>query len=178
MNSSTEKTTERTEKRSGFKQDLEFVRLIPLFQNLEYECLKLIAMLSKQINLVEGDQIITQGEDDGTAYYLIAGKLKAYHRRDDIDHLIQNFEEGQFIGGLSLLGKSIRLYNVQALQKSSVLSLHRENFQKIMKQYPQSMARIATNLAIELTNRDQKILNNISADEIEHNILRLGISLV
>jgi len=52
MNSSTERSAE-SDKRTGFEQDLDHLRKVVLFQGLEYECLKLIAMLCKQIEMIE-----------------------------------------------------------------------------------------------------------------------------
>lgn len=178
MNSSTGKETEATGKQSGFQQDLEHIRQIPLFQNLEYESLKLIAMLSRQINLIDGDQIITQGEDDGNSYYVISGQLKCFHRRDNVDYPIQNFAGGQFFGGLSLFGKSIRLYSVIATEESSVLRLSREGFQKIMRQYPESLNRITANLVADVTAWEQKLLTSTGDRELVQAAEKLGISII
>jgi len=177
MNSSTEKNTDK-QKHSGFQQDLDFLRQIPLFQNLEYECLKLMAMLSKKVDFVEGDQLMVQGEDDGNAYYIISGKLNGSYKKNDTQYPVQLIEPGQFIGGIALLGKSIRLFTIQAMEKSTVLRLNRDGFQKIMKQYPDSMVKIAANLTAGLTTWEQNLLNKEDMLQSEQNVYVLGLSLL
>ena len=177
MNSSTERNVE-SDKLTGFEQDLDHLRKVPLFQGLDYECLKLIAVLSKQINLIEGDQLMIQGEDDGCAYYLITGSLQVFHRQDEVDYPLKTLEPGQFIGGLALLGKTIRLFTVQANEKSTLLRLRRDNFQKVMEKFAGNMTIITANLASELTDWERDILNLTDRKELEGGNQVLGISLL
>lgn len=166
------------DKHSGFKQNLEYVREIPLLQGLDYECVKLITMLSKQIELIEGDQLMVQGEDDGCAYYLINGNLKSSYRIYDKLYQLRDHGPGQFLGGLALLGPAIRLFTLYASESSSVLRLKRDGFQKVMDQYPGSMAKVAANLVSVLSTREQDLLNQIDSGALEADNQVLGFSLL
>ena len=177
MNSSTERSADQ-EKQSAFKQNLEYLREIPLFQGVDYECLKLLTMLSKQIDLIEGDKLMVQGEDDGCAYYLLTGNLKSSYRIYDRLYQLRDYTPGQFLGGLALLGPAIRLFTLYASEPSSVLRLKRDGFQKVMDQYPDSMVKVAANLAQVLRAREQDLLNQIEDEERETGNLALGVSLL
>ena len=177
MNSSTEKSADQ-EKQSVFKKNLEYLREIPLFQGVDYECLKLLTMLSKQMDLIEGDKLMVQGEDDGCAYYLLDGALKSSYRIYDRLYQLRDHAPGQFLGGLALLGPAIRLFTLYASEPSSVLRLKRDGFQKVMDQYPDSMVKIAANLAAVLRAREQDLLNLIGDEEPETGNQALGVSLL
>lgn len=177
MNSPTGKNAE-TERTSGFQQDLEHLRQVPLFQNLNYECLKLMAMLCRKAEIIDGDRLMVQGEDDGCAYLLITGKLESFHHRDGVRYHIGAYEPGQFIGGLALLGKSIRLFTVEATETSTILRINREGFRKVMQQFPDSMTKIAANLAVELSDWEQNQLNRAENRMLEEKEQLLGISLL
>ena len=177
MNSSTGKSADQ-EKQSSFKQNLEFLREIPLFQGVDYECLKLLTMLSKQIDLIEGDQLMVQGEDDGCAYYLLSGNLKSSYRIYDKLYQLRDHSPGQFLGGLALLGPAIRLFTVYASEPSSVLRLKRDGFQKVMDQYPDTMGKVAANFAAVLRAWEQDLLNQIEGGEQENRSQALGVSLL
>jgi CRP-like cAMP-binding protein len=177
MNSSTERSADQ-EKQSVFKKNLEYLREIPLFQGVDYECLKLLTMLSKQIDLIEGDKLMVQGEDDGCAYYLLNGNLKSSYRIYDRLYQLRDHAPGQFLGGLALLGPAIRLFTLYASEPSSVLRLKRDGFQKVMDQYPDSMVKIAANLAAVLRAREQDLLNQIEDAEPETGNQALGVSLL
>ena len=177
MNSSTERSADQ-EKQTVFKQNLERLREITLFQGLDYECLKLLTMLSKQIDLIEGDKVMVQGEDDGCAYLLLNGNLKSSYRIYDRLYQLRDHAPGQFLGGLALLGPAIRLFTVYASEPSSILRLKRDGFQKVMDQYPDSMVKVAANLAAVLRAKEQDLLNQIVEDERETGNLALGVSLL
>jgi CRP-like cAMP-binding protein len=177
MNSSTERSANQ-QKQTVFKQNLEYLREIKLFQGLDYECLKLLTMLSKQIDLVEGDKVMVQGEDDGCAYLLLNGNLKSSYRQYDRLYQLSDHPPGQFLGGLALLGPAIRLFTVYASEPSSVLRLKRDGFQKVMDQYPDSMVKVAANLAAVLRAKEQDLLNQIGDEERETGNLVLGVSLL
>ncbi len=177
MNSSTERHAD-SQKQSEFQQDLDFLRQVPLFQGLDYECLKLMAMLSKRIDLIEGDQLMVQGEDDGSCCYIISGSLKSFHNRNGTDSAVQTYEPGQFLGGLALLGKTIRLFTVQAMTESTILRLNRDSFQKVMQQFPGSMTKISANLAAELTGWERNRLKQAGDETLESGNRLSGISLL
>jgi CRP-like cAMP-binding protein len=179
MNSSTERSADQ-EKQSVFKQNLEYLREIPLFQGVDYECLKLLTMLSKRIDLIEGDKVMVQGEDDGCAYYLLNGNLKSSYRIYDRLYQLGDHAPGQFLGGLALLGPAIRLFTVYASEPSSVLRLKRDGFQKVMGQYPDTMAKVAANFAAIIRAREQDLLNQFEDGEPEHGNQNqaLGVSLL
>lgn len=177
MNSSTEESADK-EKRTGFEQDLEHLRNIPLFQGLDYECLKLMALLCKTVNFVEGDQLMVQGEDDASAYYLLTGHLQSFHTKESVIYPIEHYEPGQFIGGLALVGTTIRLFTLQAAEKSTVLRLSRKSFLKVMEQFPGSMMKIAANITAELTLREQEYLSQLEPKDLESGDQPLGISLL
>jgi CRP-like cAMP-binding protein len=177
MNSSTERSADQ-EKQSVFKRNLDYLREIPLFQGVDYECLKLLTMLSKQIDLIEGDKLMVQGEDDGCAIYLLSGNLKSSYRIYDRLYQLRDHPPGQFLGGLALLGPAIRHFTLYASEPSSVLRLKRDGFQKVMDQYPDGMVKVAANLATVLRVWEQDLLNQIGDQEQEIGNQALGVSLL
>jgi CRP-like cAMP-binding protein len=162
---------------SGFKEDLDYLHQSPLLASLDYECLKLLAMLGKRIDFIEGDQLMIQGEDDGSAYYLISGTVEVLHQRGDTTRRIDTVGPGTFIGGLALLGKSARLFTVQAIGKTTALRLNREGFQKSIKQFPESLQKVSASLVAELMRWDRRIL---AADQTEQSeeVKITGVSLL
>lgn len=157
MSSSMEKASEKRGS-SGFQQDLEYLHEVALLASLDYECLKLLAMLGKRIAFIEGDQLMAQGEDDGCAFYLISGSVEVLHETDGDTRRVTTFGPGSFIGGLALLGKSTRLYTVQATEKTNALRLNREGFQKSIKQFPDSLKKVSASLVTELLRWDRRLL--------------------
>ena len=158
MSLSTEKPNEHGLNTSGFHQDLERLRQIPMLSGLEYGCLKLLAMLCRAIDFRAGEQLIAAGEDNDYAYFIISGRLAASYTADETDHVVREFNSGQFICGAALLGSEPALFGLQALEDTKVMALHREEFQKTMQKFPKGISEVAGNLVSDLVRWDRGML--------------------
>ena len=159
MSLSMEKPTDQqTKKTSGFQEDLEHLRQVPLLRGLDYECLKLLAMLCRRITLITDDELMVQGEDDGHAFMILSGKVNAIYTKGETSRVICQFGPGEFVGGCALLGRLPRLFTLQATEETEVLRLSREEFQKTMQRSPHAFSQITGNLVSQLVSWDRSLL--------------------
>ena len=178
MSLSTGKVTEHEMKKdSGFKEDLEYLRQVPLLSGLDYECLKLLAMFCQRVEFIDDDQLIVQGEDDGHAFLILSGQVKAVFTENDVDSVIRQYGTGEFVGGCALLGRMPRIFTLQATEKTTVLRLGREQFQKALQQFPASISKITRSLLLELVEWDQSQLDMKNREGVS-DYHALGISLL
>ena len=178
MSLSTEKTTDQEAKAiSGFQEDLEYLRQAPLLRGLDYECLKLLAMICRRIEYTNGDQLMTQGEDDGHAFFVISGLLNVIYAEGKTRHIIRQYGPGQFVGGCALLGRMPRIFILEATEKTTTLRLSRGDFQKALQQFPNSISKITANLVSELVEWDRSLLDFQNTGE-DSNLRALGLSLL
>ena len=166
MSSSVEKTPEQEKQpSSGYQEDLDHLRQSPLFQRIDPDCLKLLVMLCKRIEFVKDDQLITQGEDDGHAYLITSGRVSVRYSDGDDHHVIREYRDGDLIGGCSLLGRMTRIFTVQATEQTTALRLSRDDFQKVMKQFPDNVPKVTASLIAALTDWDRILLETQLSDE-------------
>lgn len=178
MSLSTEKVTEqKSKKSSGFKEDLEHLRQVSLLNGLDYECLKLLAMLCRRIEFIDGDKLMVQGEDDGHAFFILSGRLNAIYTEGDASYLIRQYGEGQFVGGCALLARMPRIFTLQATEKTTTLRLNREEFQKTLQQFPASISKITNSLVLELVEWERSQLDMQHTEE-DSDYRSLGVSLL
>ncbi len=178
MSLSTEKVTEQESKKtSGFQEDLEHLRKAPLLRGLDYECLKLLAMLCRRITYITGDQLMVQGEDDGHAFLILSGRVHGIYTGGDTRQVIRQFGPGKFVGGCALLGKPPRLFTLQATEETMTLRLNREEFQKTLQQFPAGIFKITANLVTELVEWDRSLLDIQSIEEMA-DYRALGVSFL
>ncbi|MCK5068900.1 MAG: cyclic nucleotide-binding domain-containing protein [Desulfocapsa sp.] len=170
-------TKQQSQKDSGFKEDLDILRQASLLRGLDHECLKLLAMLCQRIKYTKGDQLMVQGEDAEHAYCVISGQLSAIHTENESTHTIRQYGAGQFVGGCNLLGRIPHLFTLQAVEKTTTLRLSREQFNKVLEQFPSSLSRVTANLVSELANWDRSLLDIKSTGKtLDDN--PLGVSLL
>lgn len=168
----------KDEKLSGYLQDLELVRGIPLFRSLDYECQKLIAMVCKRIIFHPGDQLVKHGEDAEFAYYLLSGQAGAWLLKNNENSKIRSYEEGDFIGGCSLLGKVHHIFTVKAETETVTLRLSRTNFRKVMEKFPSNMNRIIESLVTEISRWDEMSATTFESEENGNKSSGVGVSLL
>jgi len=164
-------------KSSGFKEDLEYLRQVPLLRSLDYECLKLLAMFCRRVEFIDDDQLMVQGEDDGYAFLILSGQVKAVFTENDADTVIRQYGTGEFVGGCALLGRMVRIFTLQATEETTALRLGREQFQKALQQFPTSISKITGSLLLELLewDRSQLDMKNAEGGSDYH---ALGVSLL
>jgi CRP-like cAMP-binding protein len=159
MSSSTEDDTgQKPEILSNFHLELDCLKQIVLFQNLEHECLKLIAIICKQVKFSPDENLMIQGEEGEKAFYIISGGITALHTIGGVEHIIRHYGHGDFIGGGLLLGKIQHNFTLRTREKTTALCLKRSEFLKVLELFPSSFAKVTGRLIRELVKWDNNML--------------------
>ena len=125
-----------------FQENLDILRKINFFSHLPLETLKVLAYLCTRETFKKGEYLFHQNEDDGLVFYIISGKATLFHKDNEGGHLIREYQEGEFVGGLTLLGRLHRLFSLQSITDLTCLMLTREKFAKVLEQFPDLMPKI------------------------------------
>jgi len=141
-----------------FQQNLEILRQIDFFAGLPMETLKVFAYLCERESFATGDHLYREDDDDGQAFYILSGQLCLSHETDGREVIIQNYDAGVFMGGLSLLGPMRRLFSLKAGQDSECLVLTREKFAKAIAQFPELIPKIFKSVVDSIRSWDQQLL--------------------
>jgi CRP-like cAMP-binding protein len=162
---------------SEYQENLDILRQTYFFSGLPLESLKVFAYLCTREKFKNGDALFRQGEDDGDAFCLISGKTQLERTVDSKTFLVRGFGPGEFIGGLSLLGETRRLYTLLALEETICLVLSREKFSKTIQQFPGQMPRIFKAVVSAINRWEELFLAEMSGD-CGGCLPRLGVSLL
>ena len=160
-----------------FQENLDILRQINFFSHLPLETLKVVAYLCTRERFKKGDYLFHQNEDDGLAFYIISGKAALFHKDKNGEHLIREYNEGEFIGGLTLLGSLHRLFSLQSITDLTCLVLTREKFTKALEQFPNLTPKVLKVVVDIICAWEERFLADYTAtcDACKHNI---GVSLV
>jgi CRP-like cAMP-binding protein len=156
MDSSAEKNS--SDPACEFQQNLEILRQIDFFAGLPMETLKVFAYLCARESFAAEDYLYREDDDDGQAFYILSGQLSLIHEVDGREVSIRNYEAGEFIGGLSLLGSTRRLFSLKAGQDTECLLLTREKFTKAITQFPDLIPKIFKSVVDSIRSWDQQLL--------------------
>jgi CRP/FNR family transcriptional regulator, cyclic AMP receptor protein len=125
-----------------YQDNLNLLRQTYFFAGLPLEVLKVFAYLCTREKYKPGDYLFRQGEDDGNAFCIISGRARLERQVGDASHELRVVGPGQFIGGLTLLGPTRRLYSLGAVDDTVCIVLSREKFSKTMHQFSEQMPRL------------------------------------
>jgi CRP-like cAMP-binding protein len=162
---------------SEYQENLNILRQTYFFSGLPLESLKVFAYLCTRERIKNGHVLFRQGEDDGDAFCLIAGKAQLERTFESKTFPVRVFGPGEFIGGLSLLGETRRLYSLRALEETVCLVLTREKFSKTLQQFPGQMPRIFRAVVGAINRWEEHFLEAMSGD-CDGCLPRLGVSLL
>ena len=162
---------------SEFQENLDILRQIYFFSGLPLETLKVFAYLCTRAKFKSGDYLFHQGEDDGQAFYILEGSAVLERADNGNANAVRTIALGQFIGGLTLLGKQRRLFSLRADTDTSCLILNREKFTKTIEQFPDLMPKIFKAVVNGIGEWEERFLSE-RAEQCGNCMANLGVSLI
>jgi CRP/FNR family cyclic AMP-dependent transcriptional regulator len=160
-----------------FQDNLEILRQTYFFSGLPLETLKIFAYLCTREIFRQGEHIFRQDEDDGRAFYIIDGRARLERDDDGKKIEIREYQTGEFLGGLTLLGETRRLFSLKSVTDTTCLVLNRGKFLKTMEQFPNLLARICNAVAKSIDTWEDRFLAD-RGDQCGECMGRLGVTLI
>ncbi len=138
--------TDRNQPPSEYQENLEILMQIPVFSGLPVDARKLLAYLCTRETFKAEEYLFTEGDIDENAYYILEGKAGLLLPVDGGNETIREYGESSFLGGMSLLCPSKRLFSLKAVTKVRCMILSRSKFQRILDQFPEIAASMIEEL--------------------------------
>jgi CRP/FNR family transcriptional regulator, cyclic AMP receptor protein len=154
----------RGKSRCELDENLDILRRVPVFSSIPIERLKLYAYLSKRILYRAGEFVFRQGQRGNLGYVVIGGKAQVIRELKDHSIFLNEFQVGDFFGGLALLADIPWLFSVRAVENLECLTIDRETFQKLFVQFPEAGIKMLDIMVRRLVQMEEKLLQ-AGADE-------------
>jgi len=160
-----------------FQENLNLLRQTYFFSGLPLESLKVFAYLCVRERLAGRRIPLPPGGRRPQAYYIVSGKARLERSENGRANEIREFGAGAFIGGLTLLGETRRLYSLRAVEETVCVLLGRDKFAKAVQQFPEQMPRIIRVVVRAINDWEDRFLGELAPD-CEGCLPRLGVSLL
>ncbi len=160
---------------SEYQEHLELIREIPYFSALSLEAQKVLAYLCVREHFPEGEAVFSTGDIDSSAYYIISGNLEIL--TDNQEKPIGKFGPGDFIGALSLIGDSKRLFTVKATEDTLCIRLTKDKFNKVREQFPEITNKFMLVAVEAVNNWEKRFIKNL-VPECSGCLSTLGLTLI
>jgi CRP-like cAMP-binding protein len=135
------------------------LRVLPLFSGVPLEACKVLAYLCLSETFQPGDFLIRQDEHCDCFRHVTCGRLLVTRRQGEEVVTVKELAEGDSFGGLGLIIGGKSLFDVQALESTTVMTLSREKYQKTAQRFPQIEPALLSALAQHVLAWEERFLN-------------------
>jgi CRP/FNR family cyclic AMP-dependent transcriptional regulator len=136
-------------------EEVELLRNIPMFANIEPSKLKLLAFTSERMTFKPGDTLFKQGEAGDSAYVIIGGEADVVVETPKGPLTVAKLKRNDIVGEIAILCDVPRTATVQAASKLEAMVIAKDLFFRLIMEFPQMAVEIMRELArrLDATNR-------------------------
>lgn len=132
-------------------QEVDILRRIPLFANIEPAKLKLLAFTSQRLTYKPGQPLVRQGDLGDAAYILVDGVAEVILERNGADELVlTELGKNAIVGEIAILCDVPRTATVRAKTPLTTLRITKEVFFRLVRDFPEIGVEVMRTLAQRL----------------------------
>jgi CRP-like cAMP-binding protein len=141
----------------SLNEEVELLRNIPLFSNIEPSKLKLLAFTSERVAYEPGQELFHQGDDGDAAYIIIGGEADIIIETDNGPFTVATFKRNDIVGEIAILCDVPRTATVLVKDKLETLVISKELFYRLVMEFPQIAVEIMRELAQRLERMNAQL---------------------
>lgn len=131
-------------------QEVEILRRIPIFSQIDAAKLKLMAFASERLTYKAGQTLFKQGEMGDAAYIVLAGTADILVDTPDGPLRVAQLAENEIIGEIAILCDIPRTASVEAATELTTLKITKELFFRMVMDFPEMGVEVMRVLAHRL----------------------------
>ena len=149
---------------ASLKDEVDALRRIPLFANVQPQKLKLLAFTSERISFEPGQELFHQGDNGDAAYVIISGSADVLVDTPDGMLAVAKVSENDFVGEIAILCDVPRTATIRAVDKLETLKIMKDHFLRMVGEFPE----MAVEIMRELANRLQRTTTELTEARQHH----------
>ena len=138
-------------------EEVDLLKRIPLFANIETSKLKLLAFTSERVTFRAGQTLITQDEIGHEAFIIIDGEAEVIVRTPDGPRVVATVTRNDVVGEIAILCDVPRTATVTAKTDVVTLCITKDLFFRLITEFPQIAIEIMRELASRLDRTTKQI---------------------
>jgi CRP-like cAMP-binding protein/Fe-S-cluster-containing hydrogenase component 2 len=109
---------------------------IYVFPHADYAVLSSIAERAEVLTYERGAEIVREGDQGDSFFFLRSGKVKVYQTRNDREVVVAYLSAGQYFGEMALLTGEPRMASVSTIDRVEVIRVSRADFLNCIESSP------------------------------------------
>lgn len=131
-------------------EEVDLLKKIPLFSNIEVSKLKLLAFTSERVKFGAGETLFRQHDMGDAAYIIMDGEADVVIETESGPVTVATLHKNDFVGEIAILCDVPRTASVRAKSDLTTLMITKELFFRLITEFPQMAVEIMRELAQRL----------------------------
>lgn len=141
----------------SIQNEVELLRRVPLFANIETSRLKLLAFTSERLTFDAGAVLFREGDRGDSAYLILAGKVDVAVNSPKGDVVVAHIGANNIVGEMALLCEMPRTATIVAAEPLDTLRIKKDQFLQMLRDIPQMPLEIMRELAVRLNHVNKEL---------------------
>ncbi len=133
------------------KDEVELLRKVPLFAQLEPAKLKLLAFTSTRMVFRPDQELFHQGDEGDAAYLILSGEADVVADTASGEVPVATVGQNAIVGEIAILCDVPRTATVRAASRLDTLKIEKEHFLRLVREFPDMGIEIMRELGNRLT---------------------------
>jgi CRP-like cAMP-binding protein len=141
----------------SLQEDVDLLRNIPLFRNIDSPKLKLLAFTAERLTFRPGEVLFNQGDQGDAAYIVVQGEADVIIESAAGPITVAKIKKNDFVGEIAILCDVPRTATIKATSELITLRIAKDVFFQLVQQFPQMSVELMRELASRLERTNQKL---------------------
>jgi len=140
----------------SLETEVEALRRVPLFRGIDETKLRLLAFISDRNAFQQDERLCTQGEEGDCAFIILEGTADVRVNTSEGERTVAQVGENSIVGEIAILCDVPRTATLVAATDMDVLTVSKDDFLKLLKEFPDISLEVMRTLAqrLERTTQD------------------------
>lgn len=133
----------------SLEDEIAMMARIPVLAELDAEALRILAFSADTRSLQPGDILVRRGARSDGGYFVLSGSLSLV-RDMEMNREVGVAMAGDLIGEMAMIAPTEYPFTAVAREPTTLLRIARTLFQRVLREYPGSAARLRTTIEKKL----------------------------
>lgn len=138
-------------------EELEALRNIPMFANVEPTQLKLLAFTSQRLTFGAGQDLFRLGDMGDSAYIILSGEADVLVEKEGTEVAVAKVGKNELIGEIAILCDVPRTATIRAASDLTALKIPKDLFFRLVAEFPDMGVKVMSELARRLHRTTQQL---------------------
>lgn len=142
----------------SLNEEVELLRTVPLFANIEPSKLKLLAFTSERLTFQPGQSLMVQGDMGDAGFLIVKGEADVIVETPDGNTLtVAHVGRNAFVGETAILCDVPRTATITATEEIDTLRISKDLFFRLVNEFPTMAVEIMRELARRQDQSNQQL---------------------